>query len=231
MTSTTGQAVPRTSGEAADAIASAVHELRAPLTTVQGVLETLVLRGDALPDEVRTHIAAVALRNARVLGERIDVLLRGVGVDHIELDPTPVDLAAAVARAVEDNAGTLGRHRVAAEVPDGTVVLVDGDALTHVLANLFSNAAKHSPAGSTITVRGEAVGDAVAVVVRDEGEGIHPDDLPHVFEPWFRGRSDAPGTGLGLAVAEGQVRRWGGTIEATSEVGVGTTVTFTLPLP
>lgn len=228
MTGTNGSATP-TRARSANDLASAVHELRAPLTTVQGILETLVLRGEALPDEVRAHIAAVALRNARILGERIDTLLQGARPpDRTDLAPAPLDLAAAVARTVEDNGGTLADHRIVVEVPE-TWVRVDERALAHVLANLLGNAAKHSPAGSRITVRAAGTGDPVALQVADHGEGIHPDDLPHVFEPWFRGRSPVPGTGLGLWVAEDQVHRWGGDIEITSTRGEGTVVTFTLP--
>lgn len=212
-------------------IAAAVHELRTPLATVQGLLETLVVRGDQLDADARDHIIGIALRNAVLLGQRIDTLLEyeRFAMDEAEVAPAPAPLYPSVARIVEDCAGLLADHEVVIEVPSSTVVELDGTALAHVLGNLLDNAAKHSPPGSLVTVQAIDDGSDVLVRVRDEGQGIDPDDLPRVFEAFYRGRDRRRGTGLGLSVARCYVEAWGGTLTIDSTLGVGTVVTFSLP--
>lgn len=211
-------------------LAAAIHELRTPLATVRGFLETLHRRGPDLDDATRTHITEVAHRNAVVLGHRIDTLLQ---FERLAQDPhlTPVaaPLAPAVARIVEDSAGVLAEHVVRVDVAPEVHAVFDPDALAHVLSNLLRNAADHSPAGSAITVSA-AVGDEdVHVAVVDRGDGIAADDLPHVFDAFYRGDTrPGGGTGLGLAVVRRYVDLWGGTLEVASTLGIGTTVWFTL---
>lgn len=211
-------------------IASAVHELRTPLATVQGFLETLALRGDQMDDATREHIIEVALRNAVLLGQRIDTLLEyerfAMGEVEVHLDPVP--LGDLVRRIVEDCAGLLSDHDVAVEVDDDIAAPVDPAALAHVLGNLLGNAAKHSPAGTTVTVSAFDTEHAVCLQVVDEGHGIDPDDLPNVFEAFYRGRDRPRGAGLGLSVARHYVELWGGHLTIDSAVGEGTVVTFTL---
>jgi signal transduction histidine kinase len=102
-----------------------------------------------------------------------------------------------------------------------------------VLSNVLSNALRHTPDGGRIVI--EASGDSaeVRVAVRDSGEGIPPEDLPHVFESFYRGQTSrqraSRGSGLGLAIARGFVEAHGGTIAAESPPGRGCTVSFTLP--
>ena len=212
-------------------LAAAVHELRTPLATVQGFLETLHDRSDELEPEVRQQITAIALRNAHVLGQRIDALLaferlEGADVPHV----SSASLRDALDRLVEDCAGILDDHPVRVEVPADTWVAVDLDGLAHVIANLLANAVRHSPAGSTISIEADAHDDQVEVTVVDHGEGIAADDLPHVFDAFYRG-TDHPGagSGLGLAVVRRYVERWGGRVTIDSTLGDGTAVTFTLP--
>ncbi len=212
-------------------IAAAVHELRTPLATVQGFLETLVARGEELDADTRDHIVGVALRNAVLLGQRIDTLLEyeRFAMGEAEVAPVTAPLYPCVSRIVEDCAGLLADHEVVLEIHPATVVEVDGTALAHVLGNLLGNAAKHSPPGSVVTVRAVDAGADVLVEVRDEGQGIDPGDLPKVFEAFYRGRDRGRGTGLGLSVARRYVELWGGTLTIDSTLGVGTVVTFSLP--
>lgn len=212
-------------------IAAAVHELRTPLATIQGFLETLVARGDELDADTRDHIVSVALRNAVLLGQRIDALLEyeRFAMGEAEVAPVPAPLTPCVAQIVEDCAGLLADHEVVLEIPPATVAEIDGTALAHVLGNLLGNAAKHSPPGSIVTVRAVDDGSDVFVQVRDEGQGIDPADLPNVFEAFYRGRDRRRGTGLGLSVARHYVELWGGTLTIDSTRGVGTVVTFSLP--
>lgn len=211
-------------------IATVVHELRTPLATVQGFLETLAVRGDEIDDDTRAHIVEVALRNAVLLGQRIDTLLEyeRFAMDEVEIHLVRRPLHELVHRIVEDCAGLLTEHEVAVEVADGIVADVDATALAHVLGNLLGNAAKHSPAGTTITVRAFDADQVVCLQVTDEGRGIDPEDLPRVFEAFYRGRDHPRGAGLGLSVARHYVELWGGRLTIDSAVGEGTAITFTL---
>lgn len=212
-------------------LATAVHELRTPLATVQGFLETLEDRGDDLDPEVRTQIVEIALRNARVLGQRIDALLDYERLESApDLEVTSAALRDLLVRLVEDCAGILHDHEVELDVPPDTWVAVDPDALAHVVANLLGNAVRHSPAGTTITLRAEPDHDQVRVSVIDRGEGIPAEDLPHVFEAFYRGEGHpGSGAGLGLAVVRRYVERWGGEVDIESQPGRGTQVGFVLP--
>lgn len=211
-------------------IAAAVHELRTPLATIHGFLETLARRGDQLDDETREHIIEVALRNAVLLGQRIDTLLEyeRFAVGEVQVSLARRSLRRSVHRIVEDCAGLLLDHQVEVEVPAHIEVEVDETALAHVLGNLLGNAAKHSPAGTTVTVRAVDSHYAVCLQVIDEGHGIDPEDLPNVFEAFYRGRDRPRGAGLGLSVARHYVELWGGHLAIDSVVGEGTVVTFSL---
>jgi two-component system sensor histidine kinase BaeS len=119
---------------------------------------------------------------------------------------------------------------------DTEKMTINGDAgrLDQVLANLVANALRHTPAGGTISLRAEPVDGGVRIQVGDTGEGIPPEDLPAVFDRFWKGdrsRSHAlgAGSGLGLAIAQQLVRAHGGRIEVESELGVGTTFTMELP--
>jgi signal transduction histidine kinase len=109
-------------------------------------------------------------------------------------------------------------------------VLADAARVEQVLDNLLSNAIKFTPAGGTITVRGERSGEAVCVSVADTGSGIPEGELPHLFDRFWQSRDTARlGTGLGLFIVKGIVEGHGGEVRVTSKVGSGTTFSFTLP--
>jgi signal transduction histidine kinase len=106
--------------------------------------------------------------------------------------------------------------------------------LDQVLSNLLSNALRHTSAGGTITLGAEPIPDGVRIVVRDTGEGIPPEDLPYVFDRFWRGdrsrtHTTGAGSGLGLAIARQLVQAHGGCIGVESEVGQGTAFTIDLP--
>jgi signal transduction histidine kinase len=111
---------------------------------------------------------------------------------------------------------------------------MDTPKIGRVLANLVSNALQHTPSGGSVQIRASAKAEVVQVEVSDTGEGISPDDLPHVFEQFYRGEKsrsrDTGGSGLGLAIARGIVEAHGGRIWAESPgPGHGSTFAFTLP--
>jgi signal transduction histidine kinase len=150
----------------------------------------------------------------------------------------PVDLAALARQSAAEHQQSSGRHRIRVRTAtEGFVGVWDAARLGRVLANLFANAIKYSPAGGEITVsldREQVGGAAWAVlVVHDTGIGIPAADLPHIFEHFRRGRNvegRISGTGIGLAGARQIVEQHGGSVAITSTEGAGTSVTVRLPL-
>jgi two-component system OmpR family sensor kinase/two-component system sensor histidine kinase BaeS len=114
-------------------------------------------------------------------------------------------------------------------------VLMDTQAIGRVLNNLISNALRHTAVGGEIKVHARRTGRGVEVSVRDTGEGIHEQDIPHIFERFYRGEKSrnrgTGGAGLGLAIARGIVHAHGGEIRVESERGKGTQFTFYIPVP
>jgi signal transduction histidine kinase len=127
-----------------------------------------------------------------------------------------------------------GLHRLTVDVaPDAPLVIADADRLEQVLNNLVDNARKYSPTGSEIRITGLTTDRGFEITVVDQGRGIDPGFVPHLFEPFTQAdtgdtRRDH-GVGLGLSICKGLVEAMGGTIEVTSDVGNGTSVTVLLP--
>lgn len=177
------------------------------------------------------QIISHAERLSRLISTILDVSRIEQG--RLQLDPAPLDLTALVHTMVLNLQGTT-LHQLLATVPEQPL-WVNGDALRleQVLHNLLGNAFKYSPRGGTVTVRMAAVTNTVQVTVRDEGIGIPAADLPHIFERFYRagnvGADSISGVGIGLFVVQEIVTLHGGTIAVTSEEGVGSTFTLTLP--
>jgi len=123
-------------------------------------------------------------------------------------------------------------HEFMVDGPDAVVGQWDDNRLRRVLVNLISNAVKYSPEGGQIAISVQPQGNEVAVSVRDTGIGIKPDDLPHMFEPFRRGRNvgAVDGDGLGLVSVKRLVELHGGTVGVASEEGKWTTFTVRLPI-
>ncbi|WP_129668710.1 sensor histidine kinase [Phytoactinopolyspora endophytica] len=210
------------------------HELRTPLSTISGWLDLYRQGGISGPglEKALDHIENEVGR-MRLLVEDLALLARldaGRLIDQVD-----VDLTALVASVVED-----------AEIiyPDRSITLapaqpspVRGDAarLQQVLRNLVGNAVQHTPARTSVLVEITDTGSAVHVKVSDNGPGISPEDLPRVFERFWRAEASRSraygGSGLGLAIVEAIVHAHHGQVAVDSEVGMGTTVTVQLPHP
>lgn len=206
----------------------ASHELRAPLTVMQGNLE-LLRRHPTMPpserDEVLGEVERETARLARLVADLLLLARRDAGVPFRR---TRVDLGTVALEAFRD-AGRLARGQVLRHEPgSGLFVLGDRDRLKQLILILLDNALKYTPDGQPVELCLEASATGVSVVVRDEGTGIPPADLPHVFERFYRAdparARDPGGTGLGLPIAAWIVEQHGGRISLTSEPGQGTRV-------
>ena len=231
-----------------DFVANASHELKTPLTSIRGYAETL--RDESLPNEMRRQFIDTISSNADRLQHIVDDLLDLSRLESGAWEPIigPVDPAEAAIEAWTDFEMQAAERRLDFAVSRETVASVASDpsALRLVLSNLYSNAIRHTASGGRIDVRVRewrvpidlSVRDRrmrfIAIEVRDNGSGIPLDALPRIFERFYRvdpARSRAEGgTGLGLAIVKHLAETMGGTVEAESQLGVGTTIRVILPV-
>ncbi len=214
-------------------IADVSHELRTPLTVVQGNLQAIL---DGVYPLEMTQVASL-YDETRLLTRLVDDLhdLALADAGQLRLERDSVDLAVLAQAAVSQFgpvAETAGVKLalISAAAPG---VFGDTDRLAQVLRNLLSNALRHTPAGGQVTVRVGTIGQQAQIQVADTGSGISPEDLPHVFDRFYRGGKGSSragrGAGLGLAIARQLIAAHGGQIAAASQPGQGTTFTITLP--
>jgi two-component system, OmpR family, sensor kinase len=211
-------------------VADASHELRTPLATMHGWIDLYVQGGLRDPDELDHAMARMQAEvgRMRLLVDELALLAR---LDAAQpLDRAPVDVVA-LAGEVVDDARVISDRPITLRGVAEAVVDGDGPRIQQVLRNLVGNAAQHTRPGTPVTVTvGVEAGD-VAVTVHDEGDGIAPEHLPHVFERFYRADPSRAGSssGLGLAIVEAIVTAHGGTAGVTSTPGQGTTVRVTFP--
>jgi len=212
-------------------LADVAHELRTPLSVIQGNVEGML---DGLYPTDRTHLEPL-LEEARIMSRLLEDLqtlsTAEAGALRLHWETArPAELVEEAAAAFRASAGAKGvtlELRNSSSLPD---VEVDPLRIGQVLANLLSNAVRHTPPGGSVSVSADLArsGRAVAFSVSDTGPGIPPDVLPHVFDRFVRS-GDSGGAGLGLAIARSLVRAHGGEITAESREGRGTTVRFEVP--
>ncbi|MDD5370121.1 MAG: HAMP domain-containing sensor histidine kinase [Anaerolineaceae bacterium] len=215
-------------------LADITHELRTPITVIQGNLEGM-LDGIYPPDPDRIDSI---LEETRLLSRVIDDLrtlsLAEGGSLKLQIEPAGVDeLICDLAASFEPQAKAAGIHLKTQVQPGLPVLEIDPTRIREVLTNLLANALRYTPAGGEIEISNWQVSsepDKVFFQVRDSGAGIPPEDLPHIFERFYKS-SDSHGTGLGLAISKSLVNAHHGGITATSQPGHGTLVQFWLPVP
>lgn len=216
-----------------DFVANVSHDLKTPLTSIQGYSQAIVDGAAAQPVEAARIIYEEAGRLNRLVVELTDLARLQNGGFSMQKVPLEIgQIAAAVAQRLAIVAEQAGVTLTAAAAP---VPLVDGDGdrLAQVITNLISNAIKYTPRGGQVWVSTQVNHGGVEVVVQDTGIGIPPDDLPRIFERFYqvdRARGPHRGAGLGLAIAHEIVQAHGGTLTATSG-GPNTGAVFTLWLP
>jgi two-component system, OmpR family, sensor histidine kinase BaeS len=210
------------------------HELRNPLATLRGQLEMLQAGRIECDRELADSLMEDALLLSRLVEDLRQLSLVEAGQLELDIQPVAVDDAVReVLARFETEASTRGvpiGHTVASDLP---AVMADRLRLAQVLGNLVGNSLTHTPAGGSVTVGASLQDGAVVLSVSDTGAGISAEELPFIFERFYRAdRSRARatgGAGLGLSIARSLVEAQGGQIWAESETGEGTTIFFTLP--
>jgi signal transduction histidine kinase len=211
-------------------LADVTHELRTPVAVLQGNLEGML---DGVYPADAEHLTPL-LEETRMLARLIDDLrtlsLAESGVLVLHREPTDLGIlvgeVAAAFRAQAESAGV----ELRAEVPDDCpLVEIDPLRLREVLVNLVANALRHTPRGGEVRISASLDSGRLRLSVVDNGTGIAPEDLPHIFERFYK-TADSSGSGLGLAIARNLVLAHGGEIAAESAPGAGTTIRITLPL-
>ena len=212
------------------------HELRAPLLSIKGAAVTM-LEAASSPDraEVREFFRIVNEQANHMRGLISDLLDAGrIETGTLSVSPEPADVAGLVDRARTTFASGGSPHTVLIDLPlELPRVQADAQRIVQILNNLLANAARHAPEFSPIRVSAVRDGVHVAISVADEGRGVPPERLPHLFRKHARvaGGGGIGGTGLGLAICKGLVETHGGRIWAESGgAGLGTRITFTLPM-
>ncbi len=211
----------------------ASHQLRTPLTSIQGQVD-LALRKDRTPDEYR-RVLAVVQEKTRRLRQIIDALLYLARADGETQDPNleRIDLRAWATEYLGTWTGPRAADLRLDLAPEPAWARVQPALLGELVANLLDNACKYSDPGTPIIVSVELKGPFRCLSVADQGQGIDPRDLPHLFDPFFRAdqarRRTTAGLGLGLSIVSRLARSFGGEIEVASELGKGSRFTLRVP--
>jgi signal transduction histidine kinase len=216
-------------------VADVAHELRTPLSNIQGYLEAIrdeVIKPDA---SIIGSLNEEAVLLSRLVDELQELSLAEAG--ELKLVYQTEDINKLVKQAVDSWQPQLAAKKISLSIdlPDNLpLVGMDWQRVNQVMHNLLENAVAHTGRGGTITVAAVKQGDWVEVSVSDTGEGIPAEDLPNIFERFYRvdrSRTRATGgSGLGLTIAKRLVEAHGGTIEAQSKLGKGSRFSFTLPI-
>ena len=222
-----------------DFVANVSHDLKTPLTAIQGFAQA-ILDGAASDDEARRHAAAIIFEEADRLHRLVEDLLDLARIDAGQMAFTmaPLDLTS-VLRAVTERLGMRAAEkgvRLESRVGPLPGLVGDGDRLAQVFTNLLDNAIKHSPPGGAVTATSEVLKGRVLIHVDDTGPGIPPGELSRIFERFYqvdksRRGDESRGVGLGLAISREIVQAHGGRLSAQSARGSGSRFTVSLPLP
>jgi PAS domain S-box-containing protein len=212
------------------------HELRGPLMVLDNALEILDDDYDRLTAQEFAQVLGSARRTARRMRTLMEDMLSAGSIQsgHFVVAPRPTPLRGIVDEAIDIAMPWILSRGQTVEIdllPDGAAVLADQRYARQVLSNLLNNASKYSPEQSVIRVEAKSSGNMMRIAVADQGAGIAPEQQAGLFERFYRVRADtdAPGVGLGLAIAKGIVEAHGGSIGIDTQVGTGTSVWFTLP--
>lgn len=213
-------------------ISSVSHELRTPLTAIKGWSETI----DEIDDpETRKKGMKIINKETERLSEMVEELLDFSRIQngHFSLQRANLDVIAEVSDAVlvyEERARAEGITLTIEESDELAIVFGDKNRLRQVFINIIDNSVKYGKKGGHTTVSTAVSGDSIRISFADDGVGISEDDLPRIKEKFYKANNTVRGSGIGLAVADEIIRIHGGSLDVSSKLGEGTTVSVTLPL-
>ncbi len=219
-------------------VADVSHELRSPLTNIQGFLEAMIDGKDKTAEDRTRYLSIIHKETVRLTGlvnELLDLSRLESGI--VPMEKQPVDLTE-IARVAAAKAGRVMADKgvkLSLDLPAHEVVAPGNrDRLEQVLTNLLDNAGRYSPGGEEITVRVKESAGRAVVTVADNGPGIPAEDLPYIWERFYKVDKarcrETGGTGLGLAIVRQIIESLGGQVQVQSEEGRGTEIGFALPL-
>ncbi|ELR71125.1 hypothetical protein C900_03089 [Fulvivirga imtechensis AK7] len=219
-----------------DFIGIASHELKTPVTSIKAYAELLQNRlknsDDELAEEMLVKMDAQINRLNNLITDLLDVTRIEQG--KLQFREEYFDFNELVRDVTELVQRTSRRHRIETDLDETRLILGDRDRLGQVITNYLTNAIKYSPRADSIIVRTEVRGSELIFSVKDFGLGLAPEDIPRVFERFFRvgdpGHETYPGLGLGLYISAGIIHRQNGKTWVASEKGKGSTFYFSLPL-
>ncbi len=218
-----------------DFLANVGHDLKTPLTSIQGYSQAIMDGAAKDPAKAARVIHEEAGRLNRMVTELTDLARLQAG--RLSMKTRPIDMGQ-LAAVIGERLSLLARERsltLHIDAPSLPEIAGDGDRLAQVLTNLVSNAIKYTPSGGEIWLQAHVNNGGVEVIVRDTGRGIAAEDLPRIFERFYqvdKARGPKRGTGLGLAITQEIIQAHGGRISVTSAgVGQGSTFTIWLPSP
>lgn len=218
-------------------LAAISHDLRTPLASMRAMIEAITDEVVTDEDTVRRYLTTTRAEVnllSRLIDDLFDLAKIEAGAMELRREPASIeDLLSDTLEGMQLHAGAQGIELTGKVCGTVTPVSVDPAKIQRVLANLVLNAIEHTPRGGTVHLTVRPRSGSVEVAVQDSGEGIAESELPHIFDQFYRSdparRRKSGGTGLGLAIARGIVEAHGGTIEAASRRGEGSTFRFTLP--
>jgi two-component system sensor histidine kinase KdpD len=219
-------------------LTSISHDLKTPLASILGSITSLRAYSKTFDDAAKDELMGTVQEEAERLNRFIANLLDMTRLESGAIEPRfgAVDLPEVVSSAVKRAGRILADHRIELRLqPDLPLLRLDFVLFEQVLFNLLDNAAKYSPAGSAVQLQAERSGERMELRLLDEGDGIPPDDLEHIFDKFYRvhaGDQRRAGTGLGLAICRGFVEAMGGTVTAANRSDrKGAVFTIWLPIP
>jgi len=216
-------------------LASVSHDLRTPLTSINAAVENLLTPEVQWDESARTEFYSIIKEEVDRLSHLVQNLLEMARIEAGECHPLKEwgSISEMITNVLARCGDSLSNHEVRVRMPDVVpLVMWDERLIGQVLANLLENAAHYSAPGAEIILSVELEQDILLIRVKDSGPGIADDEIPRLFQSFYRGKAGTKsrvGTGMGLAIAQGIMIAHGGTIEIQSKVGVGSTFIIRIP--